>query len=66
MAAAELRIRETESERIERWRREELERAGYSPEQAAELASTPDVDLHEAIDLVARGCDPELALEILV
>jgi hypothetical protein len=65
MPAAELH-HETEIERIERWRREELERAGYPPEAAAQLASRHDVDLHFAAGLVARGCPPETALEILL
>ena len=39
MSAAELDLHvETESERIERWRAEELERAGYGPDDAVELA----------------------------
>jgi hypothetical protein len=29
------------------------------------LASRFDVDLHEAISLVERGCPPELAIRIL-
>jgi len=32
-------IVETELERVERWRTDELLRAGYDPHQAAELAS---------------------------
>jgi hypothetical protein len=42
-----------------------LERAGYSAEQAAELAGRTDVDLHQAIGLVEKGCTPEVALAIL-
>jgi hypothetical protein len=56
---------ETEVERVERWRAEELERAGFHPEAAFELAMRFDVDLHAAVDLVERGCSPELALQIL-
>jgi hypothetical protein len=67
MAAADLDIRvETEIERIERWRAEELERAGFDAEGAAALARRLDVDLHGAVQLVERGCPPELALEILL
>jgi hypothetical protein len=66
MAAAELTIVETEVERIERWRAEELERAGYEAAAASLLASRNDVDLHYAIDLLRAGCDPELALQILL
>jgi hypothetical protein len=67
MSAAELDIQvETETERIERWRAEELERAGYEPLQAAELAVRNDVDLHLAVDLLERGCPLETALRILL
>lgn len=59
-------IIETELERVERWRAEELMRAGYDPAAAVDLASRPDVDLHGAIDLLERGCPAELAVQILV
>ena len=67
MSAAELDLHvETESERIERWRAEALERAGYEPRMAAELASRLDIDLHLATDLIAAGCSQELAVQILL
>ena len=66
MAAAELTKQVTEKERIERWRADELERAGFEPAAASLLASRTDVDLHYAIDLLRRGCSPELALDILL
>ena len=67
MAAAELDVyTETESERIQRWRAKELERAGYTPSHASELAGRPDVDLHFAVELLERGCPPETALRILL
>jgi hypothetical protein len=56
----------TEMERIERWRAEELERAGYEPRAAGRLAVRHDVDLHTAVDLLQRGCPPQLALQILL
>jgi hypothetical protein len=65
MTTAELR-EHTEIERIERWRRERLEAAGFSPHAASELAERHDVDLHAAIDLVERGCPTEVAVRILV
>lgn len=64
MTAAETQHR-PESERVEHWRRERLELAGYSPAAAAELAPRFDVDLHRAVELVKRGCPPELAEQIL-
>jgi hypothetical protein len=65
MAAAEL-TQETEQERIQRWRAGELVRVGFEPTAAAALAARFDVDLHDAIALVRAGCEPELALQILL
>jgi hypothetical protein len=59
-------IVETELERVERWRAEELMRAGYDPGAAHDLAARPDVDLHTARELLERGCPPELAAQILL
>lgn len=59
-------IVETELERVERWRTDELMRAGFDPSSALELAARLDVDLHAATELVDRGCTPELALQILL
>ena len=59
-------IVETELERVERWRADELMRAGFDPSSAVELAARLDVDLHTATALVDRGCTPELALQILL
>jgi hypothetical protein len=66
MAAAELTKQETEKERIERWRADELVRAGFEPAAASLLAGRADVDLHYAADLLRRGCPPEVALDILL
>lgn len=59
-------IQKTEIERIERWRAEELERAGYEPRAAGRLAVRHDVDLHTAVELLERGCPSDLALKILL
>lgn len=67
MAATDITLVDsTEIERIERWRAEELERAGYEPRAAGRLAVRHDVDLHTAVDLLERGCPSELALKILL
>jgi hypothetical protein len=67
MSAAELEaLYETELDRIERWRQEALERAGYDPESAFVLAASHDIDLHEAVGLLERGCSVDLALQILL
>jgi hypothetical protein len=65
MSTADLQI-ETEAERIERWRYEALLRAGYEPSAARRIAERQDVDLHHAVELLERGCSPELAAAILL
>ena len=66
MPAAELDFSTDETELIQTWRVEALERAGYLPSEAAELAMRVDIDLHRAVDLVERGCPSGLALQILL
>jgi hypothetical protein len=66
MSATELHVVETESEKVVRWRAEALEKVGYDPESALQLAARPDVDLHRAVGLVEAGCPPEVALKILL
>jgi hypothetical protein len=50
---------------IERWRRDQLSGSGFSPALAAAIASDPRYDLHLLIELVERGCRPDLAARIL-
>ena len=64
MAAAN-DIIETELDRVERWRTAELMRVGFPGDDAVALAARLEVDLHDAIALVERGCPPELAIRIL-
>ena len=64
MAAAH-DIIETELDRVERWRTAELMRVGFPGDDAVALAARLDVDLHEAVALVERGCPTELAIRIL-
>ena len=67
MTAAELQVRyASEIDRIEQWRHAALERAGYDAESAIVLAASHDVDLHDAVSLLERGCTVELALQILL
>ena len=67
MSAAEVEtLYVSETYRIEQWRHEELERAGYDPESAIVLAASHDVDLHEAVNLLRWGCSVDLALQILL
>jgi hypothetical protein len=48
------------------WRYQQLLRAGWPDQQALLLAANPTVDLHLACDLLANGCDSELAIRILL
>ena len=65
MPTAETNVRPTEQELVESWRAAELERAGYSHAAAVELPPRTDVDLHFAVELLLKGCSPDLALNIL-
>ena len=67
MTAAELHLTtETEQERVEHWRAEELVRAGFDPSDAIALAARHDIDLHLALKLVQQGCPYETAIDILI
>ena len=46
------------------WRRSQLVRSGFSHRLAAQVADD-GYDLHQLIELVEKGCPPELALRIL-
>ena len=61
---AELQNR-IESRAVADWRRKQLVRSGFPRSLAARLASDPEYDLHRLIELVERGCPPELAVRVL-
>lgn len=50
---------------VARWRQERLTRSGFSLALAAEIANDSRYDLHALIELVERGCRPDLAVRIL-
>ena len=50
---------------IAAWRRERLRAAGFTAGLAARLAADCAIDLHAVLELVDRGCPPELAARIL-
>jgi hypothetical protein len=56
---------EREIPEVVSWRRDVLVHAGFSLPVAADLARDPRYDLHALIELVERGCSPELAVRIL-
>ncbi len=47
------------------WRHTQLFRSGFPPDLAVSIAEDDRYDLHAVIELVERGCSPELALRIL-
>jgi hypothetical protein len=56
---------EASAQAVVDWRRSELVRAGYPCEVADAIARRGDIDLHNALELTARGCPSTLAWEIL-
>ena len=66
MADTELIDRGSERAKVESWRLHVLIEAGYPLPLAEKVAQSP-ADLHEAVTIVAeRGCDPQLAAQILL
>jgi len=47
------------------WRRDQLVRSGVSPSLAARAAMDGGYDVHAFVELLERGCPPELAIRIL-
>jgi hypothetical protein len=50
---------------VVRWRCEQLVASGFADALAASVAQNARYDLHALIELVERGCRPELAVRIL-
>jgi hypothetical protein len=55
----------SERSKVESWRLHVLMEAGY-PLPLAERLAGSEADLHQAVELVGRGCSPETAAEILL
>jgi hypothetical protein len=51
--------------RVVELRRASLERAGYDPASADELARRADISLQDALQLVKAGFPPDVALQML-
>jgi hypothetical protein len=47
------------------WRSDVLRRAGCDPALANALAADGDIDLHDLLNLIDRGCPPAVAARIL-
>jgi hypothetical protein len=67
MAETTERILDIQSEqaKVESWRLHVLMEAGY-PLPLAERLAGSEADLHEAVSLLAKGCSPATAAEILL
>jgi hypothetical protein len=50
---------------VRAWRSHVLRQAGFRDALARQLAADGDVDLHDLLKLVDRGCPPDLAARIL-
>ena len=58
-------LQEPDRGEVAEWRSMQLLRAGFPPPLAERLAADGRYDLHALIELVERGCQPELAVRIL-
>ena len=67
MAETTERILEGQSEqaKVESWRLHVLMEGGY-PLVLAEKLAASEADLHTAVELVGKGCQPAVAAEILL
>ena len=61
-----LETSDNERARVESWRLHVLMEAGYPLPLAERIAGNEAVDLHRAVELVASGCTPKTAAEILL
>ena len=52
-------------DQVVRWRREQLVASDFAPALAATVSEDAHYDLHALIELVGRGCPPQLAVRIL-
>jgi hypothetical protein len=57
--------RGTRKSRYSNWRRDTLVRAGFEPDLSSAVAGDPRIDVHRLLELVDRGCPPDLAVRIL-
>jgi hypothetical protein len=58
-------IESPEADAVIVWRTDRLKEAGFASELAETLARDCAYDLHAVLELVDRGCAPELAVRIL-
>jgi hypothetical protein len=56
---------ESERAKVEGWRLHVLIEAGF-PLHLAERLAASEADLHTCVELIRRGCTPQIAAEILL
>ena len=61
----DIEVSEEEDDPVFLWRFEQLEHAGYDACSAAMIAARAEIDLHDAVALLRRGCPPLTAVRIL-
>jgi len=66
MSTVELDHHRATDEQVLTWRYSQLRRAGCDRRTARMLAERREVDLHQAVDLLDRGCPPAVAVLILL
>jgi hypothetical protein len=67
MTAAQFeQLASAETDEVLRWRYRELVRGGFDLNDARVLACHPEVDLHQAVELLRAGCPQATALLILL
>jgi DNA-nicking Smr family endonuclease len=66
MTVAELQRALGTDDEVVAWRREQLRRAGCRRFEAEVLARETRIDLHQAVELLERGCPSKVALNILL
>jgi hypothetical protein len=66
MTVAELQRALATDDEVVAWRREQLRRAGCRRFEAEVLARETTIDLHQAVELLDRGCPSKIALDILL
>ncbi|HJQ51778.1 MAG TPA: hypothetical protein VJ838_14785 [Gaiellaceae bacterium] len=54
-----------EGDEVFAWRHSQLVRSGFPEPLAARIAHDGRFDLHQLLELVERGCPPEIAFRIL-
>jgi hypothetical protein len=58
-------VRRANEPELREWRRARLIQAGFAPEQATQLGFDERIDVHDLLELIDRGCPPELAARIV-